>query len=77
MTLAMARPVRYWMLWATAGAVITMVRWASIASRVRWNIGRARRSLFDIRSERSTRHRSWYQAITSAAGMTTAGRLVT
>ena len=37
----------------------------------------ARRSLFDIRSERSTRHRSWYQAITSAAGMTTAGRLVT
>jgi len=72
MTLAMARPVRYWMLWATAGAVITMVRWASIASRVRWSYGRARRSLLDIRNERSTLHRSWYLPITSAAGMTAA-----
>ena len=40
-----------------------------LTSRVRWNIGRARRSLFDIRNERATRHRSRYVAITSAAGI--------
>ena len=34
-TLAMDRPVRSWMLCATARAVNTMVRWASMASRVR------------------------------------------
>lgn len=59
MTLAMARAVRSWMLWATARAVTTIVRWALMASQVRWNIGRARRSLLDIRNERSIRHNSW------------------
>ena len=53
--------------WATARAVNTMVRCASMASRVRWNIGRACRSVLDIRNECSTCQRSWYLAITSAA----------
>ena len=70
MTLAMARPLRSWIQCATARAVNTMVRCASIASRVRWNIGRASRSVLDIRNERSTCQRSWYFAITSAAGIT-------
>ena len=39
--LRMASPVRFWASRATASAVNTMVRWASIASRVWWNIGYA------------------------------------
>jgi hypothetical protein len=38
---AMARPVRFWASRATARAVNTMVRWASIASFVRTNMGYA------------------------------------
>ena len=49
MTLAMDSPVRDWMAWETASAANTMVRWASIASRIRLNMGRASRSLLDIR----------------------------
>ncbi len=55
----MLMPVRSWSRRETASAVNTMVRWASIASRVRWNIGRARRSVLDIRNDCSTCHRSW------------------
>lgn len=50
---------------------------ASIASWVRWNMGGAARSVLDMRNDFSTCQRSWYFAITSAAGMTAAGRLVT
>ena len=77
MTLAMARPLRSWMQCATARAVNTMVRWASMASRVRWNMGRAARSVLDMRNERWTFHRSWYLAITSPAAMAVVSRLVT
>src|SRR5674476_1129966 len=76
-TLRMARPVRFWVSRATARAVNTMVRCASIASRVRWNMGRAARSVLDIRKDCSTCHRSWWQLITSAGGMRVAGMLVT
>src|SRR6476619_6063831 len=48
MTLAMARPLRSWIQCATAKSVNTMVRCASIASRVRWSIGRASRSVSAI-----------------------------
>src|SRR5690606_41389688 len=47
-------PVRFWVSRATASAVNTTGRWASIASRVWWKIGRARRSVFDIRKDCST-----------------------
>ena len=43
---------------AIARAANTIVRWASIASRVWWNIGRARRSVLDIRKDCSTCHSS-------------------
>src|SRR5665648_422108 len=76
-TLRIARPVRFWVSRATARAVNTMVRCASIASRVRWNMGRAARSVLDIRKDCSTCHRSWWQLITSAGGMRVAGMLVT
>ena len=77
MTLAMDSPVRDWMAWETASAANTMVRWASIASRIRLNMGRASRSLLDIRNDFSTCQRSWYFAMTSAAGITVTGTLVT
>lgn len=66
-TLAMARPVLSWMAWETARAVNTMLRCASIDSRTWWKIGRARRSVLDIRKERSTCQSSWYLPITSLA----------
>ena len=76
-TLAMARPVLSWMACATARAVNTMVRCASIDSR-RWaKMGRAARSVLDIRKERSTCQSSWYLAITSPAGICAASMLVT
>ena len=37
-------PVASWRWRATARAVMTTVRWASMASRVRWKTGRALRS---------------------------------
>ena len=52
-------PVRVWTSRLTASAVNTMVRWASMASRVRANIGLAARSDFDIRKDASTCQRSW------------------
>ena len=42
--LAMLIPVVSWRYRATARAAITIVRWASMASRVWWKTGRARRS---------------------------------
>lgn len=39
MTLRTARPVLFWTVRETAIAVKTVVRCASIASRVRWNMG--------------------------------------
>src|SRR3954452_3430052 len=75
--LRMARPVRFWDSRATARAVNTMVRWASIASFVLANMGRARRSVLDIRNDCSTCHRSWYELTTSAAGIRSVGMLVT
>ena len=59
MIFLMDQPVRAWRSRAIARAVNTMVRWASIASRVRWKIGRAARSVFDILNDCSMRHRSW------------------
>ena len=41
-------PERSWRSRAIARAANTMVRWASIASRVWWKIGRAARSVLDI-----------------------------
>ena len=76
-TLRMARPVRLWVSRATARAVNTMVRCASIASRLRTNMGRAARSVLLILKDCSTCHRSWYRLMTSAGGMTETGRLVT
>ena len=76
-TLPMDRPVRAWMQRATARAVNTMVRCASMASRTRLCIGRARRSVFDMRKDFSTCHRSWYLAMISVAGITSTGTLVT
>jgi hypothetical protein len=58
-TLRMARPVRFWVSRATARAVNTMVRCASIASRVRTNTGRAARSVLLILKDCFTCHRSW------------------
>ena len=77
MTLAMARPVRSWMQCATARAVNTMVRCASIgvAGAVEHRPGR--RSVLDIRNERSTCHRSWYLRDHLAGGHHSAGTLVT
>lgn len=48
--------MRFWTSRLMASAVNTMVRWASIASLVRANIGRARRSVLDIRNDCSTCH---------------------
>ena len=76
-TLAMDSPVRDWMAWATASAVNTMLRWASMASRLRLNMGLASRSDFDIRNDFSTFQRSWYFAMTSVAGISDTGALVT
>ena len=59
MTLRMARPVRSWAARATARAVDTMVRCASIASRLRANMGRAARSVLLILKDCSTCQRSW------------------
>jgi hypothetical protein len=59
MTLATASPVLFWTVLETASAVNTIVRCASIASRVRWNMGLARRSVLLIRKDCSTCHRSW------------------
>jgi len=76
-TLRMARPVRSWISRATARAVNTMVRCASIASRLRTNMGRAARSVLLMRKDCSTCQRSWYRLMTSAGAMTETGRLVT
>src|SRR4051794_3761536 len=57
MTLRTGSPVRACRSRETANAVKTMVRWASIASRVRANMGRARRSDLVIRKDCSTCHR--------------------
>ena len=56
---AEARPVRSWVSRATARAVNTMVRCASIASRLRANMGRAARSVLHILKDCSTCQRSW------------------
>ena len=50
----MLTPVRAWASRETASAANTMVRWASMLSRMRWNIGRAARSDLAIRNDRST-----------------------
>ena len=43
----------------TVGAANTMVRWASMESRLRWQLGRACRSLFDMRNGFSI-SKSWW-----------------
>ena len=58
MMLAMAKPLRSCMQCATARAVNKIARWALIASRVRWNMGRTRRSVCDSRIDSSTTGRS-------------------
>lgn len=50
----MARPERARISQETTRAVKTIVRWASIASRARTNIGRAAGSVLDTRNEAST-----------------------
>jgi hypothetical protein len=50
----MLTPVRACASRETASAANTMVRWASMLSRIRWNIGRAARSDLAIRKDRST-----------------------
>jgi len=45
--------------WLTARAAITMVRWASMESHLWWSIGRARRSVLDIRKLFSICHSWW------------------
>ena len=52
-------PVRSWMVRVTASAANTMVRWASMASRLRAKNGRAAKSDFVILKDCSTCHRSW------------------
>jgi len=51
MTLAMDSPVRDWMAWEIASAVNTMVRCASTASRMLFNMALASRLVLDIRQE--------------------------
>ena len=50
----MLTPVRSWASRETARAANTTVRWASMLSRIRWNMGRAARSDLAIRKDRST-----------------------
>ena len=72
-----ASPVLFWAVRERASALNTIVRCASIASLVRWNMGLARRSVLLIRKDCSTCHSSWYEPMTSVAAMTVAGMLVT
>mgnify|MGYP007024731052 CR=1 FL=1 len=69
MTCLMLIPVASWRWRVTARAVMTMVRWASMASRAWWKTGRARRSCLLIRKDASTCHSSWWEETTSAASI--------
>jgi hypothetical protein len=52
-------PVAFCRFRETASAAKTMVRWASMASRSWWKIGRARGSDLVMRKDFSTCHTSW------------------
>lgn len=61
MILRVLNPVTAWKCLAVARAVNTMVRWASVESRVRWNMGLACRSVLLIRmtAQYATGRDSW------------------